>query len=126
MKALMTLTALLLAVTAQAKSQNPLIMSCANNEYDVTVTLDQSSVKKLSQEIVIVNINDVSGHGKTYTSVLPTGKWSMQLSEGLVATSTEDGGKIQLNDMGNLAVIKGEINLGLQCIDRLSDNPSGL
>lgn len=123
----MTLTALILAVgaTANASAHNPLIMSCATNEYDVTVTLDQTTVKKLGKEIVIVNISDVSGHGKTYTSVLPAGKWSSQLVEGLTATSTEDNGKITLNDMGNLAEIKGEFNIGLQCIDMASDNLSG-
>jgi hypothetical protein len=124
MKALLTLTALMLASAAHAKTHHPLISACANPEYDVTVTLDQTTVKNIGKEVVIVDINDFSGHGKTYTAVLPLNSWVSNLSN-LKLISTEDNGSIILNDMGKIAEIKGEFNLQVQCVDYTSDNPSG-
>jgi hypothetical protein len=126
MKTLIALTALLLATSAQAKAHHPLISVCANNEYDVTVTLDTTTVKKLGKDIVIVDIEDFSGHGKTYTAVLPQGAWASKLGAGLKAISTEDNGSITIANGGKVAEITGEFNLKLQCLDYTSDNPSGL
>ncbi len=125
MKTVFALAALFLATAAQAKTHHPLITACANNEYDVTVSLDQSTVSRLGKEVVIVDINDFSGHGKTYTAVLSSGSWSSKLAEGLSARSTEDNGTITLNMSGKIAEVKGEFSLQLQCVDYTSDNPSG-
>jgi hypothetical protein len=124
MKALFaTAAVLVLASTAQAR--HALIATCANNEYDVTVSLDTETVAKLGKDVVIVSINDISGHGKDYTAVLPKGAWPSKLGAGLEARSTEDNGKITLMQSGKIAIVTGEFALKTQCIDYTSDNPSG-